>query len=178
MARAILTDGSASLNQHPDCLEIQCQFIRMTGKFDFSLDRNDLLRALEDMGIAVPPSTKLADDALKKRLRQGLSASQTVAVDVRDSDKHTIDIAHLPTWPSNRAVAEKAKIQNFDDFVTEDTPSVRKNSFLFPRAFVYNAAVVFDAGGRTLSAVCKIDNMDCGIFMRVRTPLPRVHGQY
>ena len=37
--------------------------------FDFSLSRAEVLEILNNIGVSIPPKTKLSDDALDKRLR-------------------------------------------------------------------------------------------------------------
>lgn len=46
--------------------------------FDFSFTRQDTIQVLDNMGVLIPPDSKLSDEALDKRLGKALDASQAI----------------------------------------------------------------------------------------------------
>ncbi len=67
------------------------------------LSRDELLEALSAMGICLPSKTKLLDEALLKRLRQALNASQTFSKTV---DKSPLNIKALSKWPGTSSLVK------------------------------------------------------------------------
>ncbi|KAI0634535.1 hypothetical protein C8Q77DRAFT_763383 [Trametes polyzona] len=58
------------------------------------LTRAEKLRVLSSMGVGLPENTKLADEALDKRLRAALDAAQE-----RHRFPATLNVRELPQWP-------------------------------------------------------------------------------
>ncbi|RDX41978.1 hypothetical protein OH76DRAFT_1467037 [Lentinus brumalis] len=58
------------------------------------LTRSEILQTLSCMGINLPTSTKLSDDALEKRLREGLNASQN-----RENIPAPLNMSSTRPWP-------------------------------------------------------------------------------
>ena len=128
----------------------------------------ELLKALDDMNISVPTTSKLPENALKKRLKQGIDASQAV---LGEHTNPTVDISSLSEWPAAQKVADKTRIMNLDEQVlaSDGDPSLKKSSFIFVRGVVFGAASTFDDGNRTMSIHTRSDEgSESSIFIRVR----------
>ncbi|KAL6304709.1 hypothetical protein BKA93DRAFT_732547 [Sparassis latifolia] len=85
------------------------------------LSRIDTLSVLSSMGIELPATTKLPDEALEKRLEQALYAAQSLAKVI---PKVPLHIASVPSWPSctsgvdeTRSVHDAIRRGNFGEAV-------------------------------------------------------------
>ncbi len=66
--------------------------------FDTKLSRAELFGVLSSFGISIPPTSKLPDDSLQKRLRQAINASQAMLL---INSKPPLDLNQYPKWPRN-----------------------------------------------------------------------------
>lgn len=67
-------------------------------------NRQETLRALACLGVVLPPHTKLSDDALDKRRRQALVATQPLSQVLSSSDTKSsplLNFSSFSAWPSN-----------------------------------------------------------------------------
>ncbi|KAL6304710.1 hypothetical protein BKA93DRAFT_259435 [Sparassis latifolia] len=60
------------------------------------LSRTEILTILSSMGVELPPSTKLPDEALAKRLKQAINAAQYLTKVI---PAPPLNIASVPAWP-------------------------------------------------------------------------------
>lgn len=145
-------------------------------EFSPNLSRAETLTVLGKMGVSIPPRTKLSDEALEKRLRQALNASQLKSALVPSS---TLDIKNLPSWPSTRNVYEAIRRGNMQEAMMtaaaraggSDTPfELYTNAFMDLRQTLMSIAKNWD-DGRKLAIVQDIDHERCAINIRVRLNL-------
>ncbi|KAI0696335.1 hypothetical protein BC835DRAFT_873182 [Cytidiella melzeri] len=55
-------------------------FFEIMVAFDFKFTRRELLGVLSSFGVSIPPTSKLPDERLHKRLRQAINASQAISL--------------------------------------------------------------------------------------------------
>ncbi|KZT04914.1 uncharacterized protein LAESUDRAFT_760660 [Laetiporus sulphureus 93-53] len=107
-----------------------------------TLTREETLKVLSELGIDLPPASKLPGDALEKRLRQALNAAQYVPRILPDPPSNP---AALHPWPENgsmggsRSVHEAVKRNNVAEINTVFEARKRGQNNPYP---LYESAIM------------------------------------
>lgn len=97
------------------------------------LKRQEILSILTKLGVELPPATRLPDEALKKRLQQGLQAAQSSS---RVLQTAPINPMVLPAWQgADKSVHEAIKRVNFSKAYT-NYQRMRRGQDITPELFV------------------------------------------
>ncbi|KAJ3542898.1 hypothetical protein NM688_g5924 [Phlebia brevispora] len=140
--------------------------------FNIKLSREELISALNHMQVAIPPKTKLLDEALRQRLKQALNGSQDAANTIHKPD---LDISKLPAWPSGCSVYEATirgdlnealKIASARSRGGNDPFPLYDNPFMDLRQTVMSVAKNWD-GGLKSNVVQDQSHQKCAINLRV-----------
>ena len=83
---------------------------------DFSITRQECLDLLDVMGISIPldSQSKLTDEAVDKKLKQALDASQNVDA-LLPAPPSRIKIDALRSWPAARKTSEAVQRTNVQE---------------------------------------------------------------
>ena len=141
--------------------------------FSFTLDRDDLLRALEDVGVSVPSDSKITTDALTKRLERAINIVQSTATCLPKDT--SLDVFTLGPWPQDRPLLQAVRrgslheVKMVQDALRrgENPAPLYKNSFMDLRQTLMSLGNVWDTGIKT----ALIQDLACetsAIHIRVR----------
>ncbi|PSR74746.1 hypothetical protein PHLCEN_2v9625 [Hermanssonia centrifuga] len=131
------------------------------------------------MDVSIPPSTKLSDEALEKRLRQALNASQ---VSSQLITKSPINIKSLHKWPLGSSLYESVRRGNWQESMANyssrigggntEASALSGNAFMDLRQTILSLANSWDKGIR-VAVMQDEDHEKCAVNIRIndKTPL-------
>ena len=129
-------------------------------------DRQETLRALACFGVVLPPHTKLSDDALDKRLRQALIATQPLSQVLSSPDSKStplLNISPFSSWPqTGRPVHESSSRLSIQEAtlaahgLNPGLAPLRHNPFHDLRQTIMHIAKAWDDGYR----FCVVQDME------------------
>ncbi len=136
--------------------------------------RQELLKALPAMDVSIPLSTKLSDEALEKRLRQALNASQ---VSSQLITKSPINIKSLHKWPLGSSLYESVRRGNWQESMANyssrmggssntEASALSGNAFMDLRQTILSLANSWDKGSR-VAVMQDEDHEKCAVNIRV-----------
>ncbi|KAJ3542900.1 hypothetical protein NM688_g5923 [Phlebia brevispora] len=170
----ILNIAEENLLKDVSAARINIKCLQSFAMVDFTIKfrREELISALNYMRVAIPPETKLPDDALHKRLKHALNGSQNAANTIAKPD---LDISGLPMWPSGRSVYEAGRrgdlsegiqIASAKDRAGGDPFPLYSNPFMDLRQTVMGISKHWDEGLKS-AIVQDLNREKCGINLRV-----------
>lgn len=138
------------------------------------MTRAELLKVLDGMDISIPANTKLPNNALEKRLKQAIKASQSMASVI---SKIPLPLAELPKWPTNsdehtvfRAIRRgdfREATMNIEGRLRGEDPfPLRVNPVIDVRQTLMTLAKNWDRGSK-FAIMQDIQTETCAINIRV-----------
>lgn len=144
--------------------------------FDPSFTRDELIQVLSDMGITIPTTSKLPKDALEKRLKQAINASQTLSAIIT---RPPIDLSQYSRWPAQggRSLFDAIRRGDLNETILStqalfhglaDPFPLHKNAFMDVRQTLMGLAKYWD-GGQHIAVMQDLNRERCAINIRVRS---------
>lgn len=110
------------------------------------LTRPELLRVLDTMGISIPSTSKLPDDALIKRLKQAISASEALS---SVAPRPPIPLSQNVKWPVGESAYEAIRRSDIREAMLnrmDMNDTLHKNPFMDVRQTLMSLAIHWDQG--------------------------------
>lgn len=141
--------------------------------FSFSFKRDELLRVLDDIGVSVPPGSKLSTEALDKRLKQAINVVQSANAYI--SKDGPLDVLTLGPWPRDRPLLQAVRRGNLHEVKMvqeamrrgENPAPLYQNAFMDLRQTLMSLGNVWDTGVKN----ALVQDRECetsAIHLRVR----------
>jgi hypothetical protein len=133
--------------------------------------RDDLLILLASMGVVLPKSTKIPDEALNKRLSQALDAAQQISVLINPT---LVNPSIYELWSSDKTLFDATQrgnmLESFGNWISpgpKGVSSAKEDTFKELRQIIMAFAFTLEAKHRHF---CLMDNSapDWGVYVRVR----------
>ncbi len=148
--------------------------------FDTKFSREELLGVLSSFGISIPPTSKLPDDSLQKRLRQAINASQALSL---INPKPPLDLNKYSKWPRNckglftairRGNLEEVAMTQMAMREGQDPAPLYVNAFMDVRQTLMSLANNAENGLKH-AVMQDLDKEKCAINLRVSCPHSKCH---
>ncbi|KAF9065037.1 hypothetical protein BDP27DRAFT_1298548 [Rhodocollybia butyracea] len=139
-----------------------------------SVSREDKLRLLHSMGVELSPTTRLPEDAIEKKFRSAIDASQTFSKHI---EHPPFNPSSLPLWSkksSSKTLLESVRRGNMEEAMAnaharsegkENAWDLYENTFVDFRQTVMSLANGFDGGAKT--AIAQDKDTTYAVCMRV-----------